>query len=513
MVNAAGIGASRGVALVLGFLLVPFMIKHLGKEDYGIYQLVRSFRGYLPLLTLAVGPAVLRYVTYAVGQQDRGAVNRHMSTGVATLAGMSGIMFAVACVLAVLLPDMVDLGGAARESQILLVLLAASTAVSLTRSPFSAPLYSRERLAEASAVTVAGDVIRFGVNVAAFALFAPSLTWVGLAALAGALCSGGIGVVWAYRVFPWMQLSRHFLDRWSGRQILPFSVFSSINTLVGAIYYSTDAFIIKWLYGSAGPAMITVYFVGACWDPWIRGVIQPLTNILTPRMTLWSAEDRVAEMRALVLKAIRYTTVLIAPICIFISVFARAILTLWLGDRLSGEEISTAAEIMPVFLIPLALVLGLNPAHSVFVARAKIAVPTLVTLAAALVNLVLSVVLAKYAGWGLMGLAVGTGLTMGLRVILFTPFYLKRTIDLPRQAFWVRGLLWPVLLATLYAGVCLTVEGWLGPASWWEVAATFVGCGVFYVAGTWIVVVLPEDRRSLADWMGDKLGRGAGRTR
>ena len=235
MVNAAGIGASRVVALVLGFLLVPYMIKHLGKEDYGIYQLVRSFRGYLPLLTLAVGPAVLRYVTYSVGQQDRGAVNRHMSTGVATLAGMSGIMFAVACVLAVLLPDMVDLGGAARESQILLVLLAASTAVSLTRAPFSAPLHSRERLAEASAVTVAGDVIRFGVIVAAFALFTPSLTWVGLAALAGALCSGGIGVVWAYRVFPWMQLSRRFQDRCSGRQIQPFSVFSSNKTQVWAI--------------------------------------------------------------------------------------------------------------------------------------------------------------------------------------------------------------------------------------------------------------------------------------
>ena len=59
LANAVGIFCFRVLTFVIGILLMPFMIARLGKESFGNYRLVLSFMGYLPLLTMAVGPAIV----------------------------------------------------------------------------------------------------------------------------------------------------------------------------------------------------------------------------------------------------------------------------------------------------------------------------------------------------------------------------------------------------------------------------------------------------------------------
>lgn len=496
--NAIGIMACQGVSLLLQLIILPFLLRKLGKEDYGGFQFSRTFIQYLPLLTLAAGPAVARYVTHALGRGDYDTANRYMNTALAALLATGAIMLLAGVGAAVLMPSAFrHLGAAQRPAQVLVVFLTATAAISYTSQVFAAPLMAREKLAESQCINLTSDILRAVGMVLAFTLFAPGLVWIGVASLVGALASNQLAIIFAYRSAPWLSLSLRGIDREAFKALASFSAISTIGVLVQALYYGSANFLIEWIYGPAGLALITVYTMGSQWDGWIRGVIAPLTRIINPRMTILLAQDRAHEMRRLIAMAIRYAVCLVAPLCVFISVFGAPILTIWVGRTLSRSDIATASNIIPIFLIPLIVAIGTSPAQAVYIAMEKITVPSFVMLAGSIINILLGVLLCRVAGWGLAGLATGTGSTLAAAAIFFTPYYLKRLTGLTYAEFYVGALARPIALAVAFAGVCLLVRHTLFPRNLVHLGLDFALCGVFYMIGTYVVVLLPHDRGSV----------------
>src|SRR5262249_51768123 len=145
----------------------------------------------------------------------------------------------------------------------------------------------------------------------------------------------------------------------------------------------------------------------------------------------------------------------------------------------SGPDLETAARIIPIFLVPLIFAIGTSPSQAVFTALAKVGVPTMAALAGAVVNVVLSVALCKYAGWGLAGLAAGTGSTLAALAIFFIPLYLRRIAGIELRRFCLNSFLPPVALSAAFAVFCGVINAWLAPRSLAQLAVAFAICGVF----------------------------------
>lgn len=71
------------VNIVLAFIMSPVIIRALGNRDYGLWELVMSVIGYMGLLDLGVGPALVRFVSVASGKQDRDDMQQTISTAFA----------------------------------------------------------------------------------------------------------------------------------------------------------------------------------------------------------------------------------------------------------------------------------------------------------------------------------------------------------------------------------------------------------------------------------------------
>ena len=78
--------AGYGVAVVIGFLLSPYLVHQLGKTVYGVWTLVASVTGYFGVLDLGLRQSVGRFVTRRVSLEDHEGVNRTMTTAIAMLA-------------------------------------------------------------------------------------------------------------------------------------------------------------------------------------------------------------------------------------------------------------------------------------------------------------------------------------------------------------------------------------------------------------------------------------------
>jgi O-antigen/teichoic acid export membrane protein len=76
------------------FIMSPVIIKALGNRDYGLWELVMSVIGYMGLLDLGIGPALVRFISVADGENNRDDLQRTISTAMVFFIaiGMLGLL-------------------------------------------------------------------------------------------------------------------------------------------------------------------------------------------------------------------------------------------------------------------------------------------------------------------------------------------------------------------------------------------------------------------------------------
>ncbi len=63
---------SMFIMIIINIIYIPIMIRLLGQSDYGLYSLIGSVVGYLSILDMGMGNAIVRYTARnrAVGDKD-----------------------------------------------------------------------------------------------------------------------------------------------------------------------------------------------------------------------------------------------------------------------------------------------------------------------------------------------------------------------------------------------------------------------------------------------------------
>lgn len=68
------------INVIVAFIISPVMVKSLGNTDYGLWEMVMGVIGYMGLLDLGIGPALLRHVAVDNGKGNRQDLQKTIST-------------------------------------------------------------------------------------------------------------------------------------------------------------------------------------------------------------------------------------------------------------------------------------------------------------------------------------------------------------------------------------------------------------------------------------------------
>lgn len=68
------------VSIVVTFIMSPVFIRALGNRDFGLWEVIISVVGYMGLLDLGIGPALLRFISVAHGKEDLDDLKQTIST-------------------------------------------------------------------------------------------------------------------------------------------------------------------------------------------------------------------------------------------------------------------------------------------------------------------------------------------------------------------------------------------------------------------------------------------------
>jgi O-antigen/teichoic acid export membrane protein len=164
---------------VLGLLIAPYMLNHLGHEVYGIWSLTGSILAYSQMLNLGLNSAVTRWVSKFLAEEDEDGLNRVFNTALVSYLVAGGLVIVGTLIVAQGFPVWFDV----REdlvlaSQLAVLLTGVGFLFLIVLNAFSGVLSGIQRFDLMSVAVVLGDLGRMIGIVVAF------MNGLGLVALA-----------------------------------------------------------------------------------------------------------------------------------------------------------------------------------------------------------------------------------------------------------------------------------------------------------------------------------------
>lgn len=483
--NVVSTYLTTGVIAVAALVTTPILARELGKEGFGIWVLVGSFALYLELLEFGFGKAAPKFVAeYAARGDDRG-VRATIATSFWILAALGSIAAVIGAVIAALFPSMFgissELAGAA---QILILLVLLDLAISIPSDTFGGVLMGLQRFYLVNATLVTVTILQ-------------AIAWTVVLALGGGLVELGIATValslggqlarflLARRCVPGTSISPRLIDRAMARRFTGLSVWFFVLDMSRVMVIRLDTVVVGLVVGVPAAG---VYAVGQRLTLALEQLVEPLTKSFFPHSSSLSAgEDHEALRRSLVVGT-RLSLAIAAPIALALAFLAGPLLHLWLG-----ADFEDAATVVVLLAAAVAIAALTRTGLLMLQGVGQVRVPALITGAEAVLNLVLSIILAHEMG--LQGVALGTLIAVVVANLgCFYP-YMCRQFGVP-----VRAL--SATLARAHAPA-LVVAGLVG----WGIAAldpsgVVVLAGVLaivaaYVAVFWLTGLTPDERRHL----------------
>lgn len=415
------------ISFLIPFFYTPLMLRVLGQAEYGLYSLSNSVISYLSLLSFGFGTTIVRYIAKyrAEGNQKAEAETfgffllLYGFLGILVMAGGVILSFNAGGIFAKGLT-----GAEIGKMKILTLIMAFNTALSFPLSVFSSMAIAHERYFFRKIMDMVSTVAAPIANLIALYMGFAS---VGMA-LAATIVQFALAPISMGYCFRELKLRPRFV-RLPGaliREMLGFSVFVFIGTLVDMLFWATDKVILGMLASSAA---VAIYNVGATFNTMITNLATSISGVLVPRITGMVSTSSRSEWDALFVRIGRLQFLIIALILTGFTAFGRTFVCLW-----AGESYADAYWVALLTLYPLAVPLIQSTAKSFVIAQNKHQFRSIVYLIIAIANVISTYLIVPYMGIIGAALCSCVSYLLGQGIIMNIYYYKVTGLDIPR--FW-----------------------------------------------------------------------------
>jgi len=317
----------QAMPLLVGVITIPFIVRGLGTERFGLLSLAWVVLGYFAIFDLGLGRATTKFVAEALGKGEDEEIPSIVWTAV-TVQAVLGIVGAL--VLAGITPLLVervlnippDLVGEAKAT---FYLLALSVPVVLVSGSFRGVLEASQRFDLVNAVKIPTSALTFLLPLVGL--------WLGfkLPGVVILILSARVGALAAFMIINLRIIPN--LGRYSGSftlfpRLFAYGGWVTVSNIAGPILRYLDRFLIGTLL-----TMTAVAYYTAPFEVITRLWILPSSLVMTlfPAFSTLGT-TRKEDLQKLYIRSIKYLLLSTGPIVLILIMFAGNILRLWLGN-------------------------------------------------------------------------------------------------------------------------------------------------------------------------------------
>lgn len=413
---------------IIRLAYTPFLIRSLGQSEFGLYSLAAATVGYLSIMDLGFGNAIIRFTSKYKALGDKETENRlhGMFIVIYTIIGL------IVAVLGVVLYYNTEqiFGNTMSFSELekiknLILLLTFNLAITFPFSIFGSIISANEKFVFLKLVNITVVILNpiimiplliYGYKSIALVLV---MTFLNIFNLLMNLyyCKTKIKISPAFGNF----------DKKLLKEISKYSFFVFLAAIVDQIYWNTGQFI---LGAVSGTIMVALYAVALTLKNLYFSFSSSIVGVLLPKVTkMVTANVSDYELSTLFIKVGRLQFIILSFVLTCLILFGQKFVVLWAGENYKESYLMGMCIIIPV-TIPLIQNLGIT----ILQAKNKLAFRSVLYVIIAVFNVLFSIPLAKELGG--LGCAVVTGTSLFIGNGIIMNIYYKKIINLDIIKFW-----------------------------------------------------------------------------
>jgi O-antigen/teichoic acid export membrane protein len=474
---------ARVVNMARGVCLVPFLLRHIGLEAYGIWTTIFILVSYVGVTTLGLSNVYIKYVAEFHARREYDKANSLLSTGLCITVPLCGAIFAgfwfgwdwYAPWLR-LPPQHVADG----KEAVLIVLAVFLSSIAF--NAFGDILTGVQQIASTQMFLTFSILVEFALIVW-FVSTGRGIRGLAEAYLVRTILNDGLTIWWSWRQLKWMRISPKLIRRESLRYVIHFGGVVQFQTMLGIFLTSVERVAGLGLINASAAGLMDV---AKKWPTSLSSVPTAFFAALLPAAAHVDAAsdspDRMRNLRELYLSSSRYANLCTSAFVAVIIFWSHPILHVWLGPELPMRQTLIALFVVFSFAMQFHMLTG--PGTSMFRGMGRVyeeftySIPNLLLLG---VTLPLAWWIEK--GWTSLGIGVAVSVaTMGSACVLMARVHHVLGLSLERF-FWV--VIVPGLAPYVSAAVLAWPVAWLvGSVGRWPGAGVLLAAGIVYAAGS-----------------------------
>ena len=493
-----GSGAAvTSLATLVGLVTTPFLLEWLGDERFGAFRALVEWTGYLTILELGLGGALLAVLPRALsgGAEDVANAMRHAIRAYAIVAALT-LLGGLA--LVALAPWLVPVGADLRWELRVAAGIGAVGGLLTLATPFRALLESAQRGYVVNAWLLAQSVAIVGLT-----LLLAWLGWglIGMATgtLIGSIVFAAGATVSACRRWPVLK-TRPVGDssKW-GAALWKANWTTLVMNVCGRLAVLSDNIVIGLFLG---PATVTPFFLTQRLIQVAGGQVAAIGSATWAGLADIYHSNDVELLRRRVLELSRLVIAIGGAALIAVVAYNGYFVRLWVG------EASYAGDRLTILAGAVVILAGLFSLWGWVFRGAGIIQPLLpLSIATAVVNVGVSIGTTAGLGW-IEGPLVGTFAAQVLVSAWAYPLLMRRHFGFSIRQL-AGGLATP-LASVLAMGIVAWILGrWYPPSGWWSLALMMAGTGIVVSIVMWFGVLSAGERSAWRARMAALRRRGA----
>ncbi|MDU3520894.1 MAG: oligosaccharide flippase family protein [Clostridium saudiense] len=432
-------------------LYLPFLVNKLGDSEYGIYSIVASIMGYLAIMDFGFGDAI---VMYTAKYKAQGKFEEEKK-----LHGMFLVIFSVIGIFTFVFGIIISLNAnyifqssmTSNEINVmrkLLLILAFNLGITFPFNVYSSIINAYERFTFRKIISIFNSILQ--------PLIMIPLLFLGYKAVALTVVITLLNLFillsnWYYcRTKLKIKIKYYGFDFKIFRKIISYSFYIFLNMIVDKINWSTDQFVLGMFSGTTA---VTLYSIASRVNEMFIKLSSAISGVLFPKISKMVASN-VSDKRLSeeFIKTGRLQFIIIFLMGSGLVLFGKEFFVLWVG-----QEYVNAYYIALILILPLSVPLIQNLGISILQAKNLHKFRSLLYLAVAVLNIILSVPLTKM--YGGIGAAIGTAISLIIGNIVIINIYYYRKAKLNIDLFWrnIFSMIIPIVPLILFTVILMNV--------------------------------------------------------
>ncbi len=419
------------VSIGSSFILIPYIVNHVGKAAYSYVKISNDFVSYAQIFVSALNTMASRFITINIHQDNYKDANKYFSSVFFANIIVSAVLLLPSVALIIFLDNIINIDSLLLgDVKLLFFFVFLNFFISIITSIFSVAPYATDRLDLLAIKTIQTEILRAIILFVSYIFFRPYLWYIGFASVICTLYLGYVNRKFTKQLLPNIKVNTKYFDVKKIWELVSLGLWNSITRLGQVLLEQLDVLISNiFISGDAGgllaiaktlPSMITNQLMGN------------IIGIFNPQITIAYAKGDTEELVKVIKSCNRMLIFLLSIPLAFLTVYGLEFYRLWLPKENARELYQLTILIIGTLYVSMSI----QVLYHVFIITKKVKENSLVMLLSGVLTTSLVFILLKTTNWGIYAVA-GVSTVIGLiRNLTFTPMYAAKSLGVKWYRFY-----------------------------------------------------------------------------